>query len=437
MHPLIKLTSCLSVAGLLALQAHAASPVTLTYVVNNQWGSGYCATVKVSNPNSEAVAWSGSLTVRGTVSNLWNAQWTQSGSTVTLKGMDWNKTIAGKASMESVGFCASSNAAPAPSPTPAPAPTPAPTPKPSPAPTPAPTPAPVPKPSPAPAPTPAPTPKPPAPAPTPAPTPAPIPAPAPSTTPPNTADVKPETISWVWNNRIGNEALNFRNLIFDQIYATKGKLNYCVRWESNERVSLAQRNQISQLISTQVNNWVNTWLANYDGWAYPRIDVKVVGWAVKDRSVLDWADDGSMKVYVGDLDEGGAPRCPDTCSRMNHRDGNYGACPGGEPSHFDMSLWGTQGFGGGAGGDWGQRVSSSYILSVASRPQAEAHIIEHEIGHGFNLPDFYDPGQFPPTGLPKSIMQAGASDHITPWDGWMLRRVWTELSRQQPGRFLP
>ena len=120
MHPVKKLTYGLSLAGLMAAQAQAASPVTLTYVVNNQWSGGYCATVKVSNPNSEAVAWSGALTVRGTVNSLWNAQWTQSGSTLTLKGLDWNKTIAGKASVESVGFCASSNAAPAPSPTPTP-----------------------------------------------------------------------------------------------------------------------------------------------------------------------------------------------------------------------------------------------------------------------------------------------------------------------------
>lgn len=253
--------------------------------------------------------------------------------------------------------------------------------------------------------------------------------------PPNTPDVKPETIDWVWKNRIETEALGYRNLIFDQIHATNGKLSYCVRWESSERVSAEQRDRIEQMIGVQVNNWTQTWLGGYDGWPWPSIEVKVVAWAVKERSVLAWNDDGRTRVYVGDLDAGGAPKCPDACSRMEHRDGNYASCAGGSAAHFDMSLWGTQGFEGGAGGDWGQRVASSNILAAAATPTAEAQIIEHEIGHGFNLPDFYDPPQFPPTGLPPAIMQAGASDHITAWDGWMLRRVWSELRRRQPDRF--
>lgn len=142
------LVICMAIAGLCAPAVHAASPVTLTYVVNNQWGSGYCATVRVSNPNSEAVQWSGTLTVPGTVGNLWNGVWKQSGSTLALSGVEWNRTLAAKATNESIGFCATSAAAPAPTPAPAPAPTPAPAP--APAPTPAPAPAPTPAPAPAP-----------------------------------------------------------------------------------------------------------------------------------------------------------------------------------------------------------------------------------------------------------------------------------------------
>ena len=43
-------------------------------------------------------------------------------------------------------------------------------------------------------------------------------------TPPDSVDVKPETIDWVWRHRIGTEALGFTNLIFDQIHATQGRL---------------------------------------------------------------------------------------------------------------------------------------------------------------------------------------------------------------------
>jgi endoglucanase len=140
-----------ALASLFAAAAQAA-PVTLTYTVNNQWQTGYCATVRVTNPNDAPTRWSGALTVPGNVYTLWNAVWKQAGASVSLSGVDWNKTLAGKSSTDSVGFCATRTAAapmpPAPSP-PAPAP---PAPKP-PAPTP---PAPPPKP-------PAPTPLPPAP----------------------------------------------------------------------------------------------------------------------------------------------------------------------------------------------------------------------------------------------------------------------------------
>ena len=34
-----------------------------------------------------------------------------------------------------------------------------------------------------------------------------------------------------------------------------------------------------------------------------------------------------------------------------HQDGNYSGCPGGAARHYDLSLWLTSGFNGGAGGD--------------------------------------------------------------------------------------
>lgn len=169
------LAVALGLAGLWVGAAQAAMPALLSYTVNNRWSGGYCATVKVTNPNPTAMTWSGTLQIEGSVSNVWNAEWSAKGSSLTLQGIAWNRILAPMGKNESVGFCATTSAA-APAPTPAPAP--APTPAPAPAPTPAPTPAPSPAPAPAPAPTPV-----PAPAPTPAPAPAPIPAPAPAPTP--------------------------------------------------------------------------------------------------------------------------------------------------------------------------------------------------------------------------------------------------------------
>lgn len=111
------------VAGLFAGAAQAATPVSLTYVVNNPWAGGYCAIVKVFNPNAEAVQWSGSMPVRGTVTSLWNAVGKQSGGAIVFTGgLDWNKTIAGKSSMEAAGFCATDAVTPTPTPTPTPSP---------------------------------------------------------------------------------------------------------------------------------------------------------------------------------------------------------------------------------------------------------------------------------------------------------------------------
>lgn len=46
-----------------------------------------------------------------------------------------------------------------------------------------------------------------------------------------------------------------------------------------------------------------------------------------------------------------------------------------------MTLWATTGFNGGAGGDWGQRMSDDYVLSAANTPSSQAVILAHEMGH--------------------------------------------------------
>lgn len=243
--------------------------------------------------------------------------------------------------------------------------------------------------------------------------------------PPNTDDVRPLTIDWVWENRLREPVSTFYNLMLDQIFDNGGYLNYIVRWESSETVTATQRDQIEEMLNRQVNKWIGDWLSGYDCWPFGSIQVKVVAWAVADRNVLLWDDnswDGT--VYVGYTEEG-APHGPQDCNRFYHQDGNYPNCT---TDHFDMALWCTQGFGGGAGGDWGQRVSSTYILQNLN--SENLHILLHEMGHSNGLPDFYVDEDFPPAstgGLPPCVMQAGAATYVTPWDGWMFRRVYSEL----------
>ncbi|MCG2585287.1 glycosyl hydrolase family 18 protein [Massilia sp. TS11] len=76
--------------------------------ITSDWTSGYCASIKVANSSSVAINnWSISLPVQGTVQNLWNGKFTQSGASITLAGPDWNPNLAAGASNSSIGFCAS------------------------------------------------------------------------------------------------------------------------------------------------------------------------------------------------------------------------------------------------------------------------------------------------------------------------------------------
>ncbi|MFH9859429.1 cellulose binding domain-containing protein [Streptomyces sp. NPDC017202] len=76
----------------------------VTYTVTNQWSGGFQADVKLANTGTSA--WSGwslnwAFTGGQTVSQLWNAEHTQSGASVTVKNTGWNGTVAAGSS---VGF---------------------------------------------------------------------------------------------------------------------------------------------------------------------------------------------------------------------------------------------------------------------------------------------------------------------------------------------
>ncbi|WP_235429741.1 cellulose binding domain-containing protein [Xanthomonas sp. GPE 39] len=75
-------------------------------IVDSDWHAGYCEHVQVTNTGTSAGNWSISQPISGTINSLWNAIWTQSGSTLSAAGMDWNKTLAPGA-MAEFGFCAS------------------------------------------------------------------------------------------------------------------------------------------------------------------------------------------------------------------------------------------------------------------------------------------------------------------------------------------
>ena len=173
----------------------------------------------------------------------------------------------------------------------------------------------------------------------------------------------------VWNHVESTypDLYGFRNYGWDQVMANKGSINYCVRWESDAPVSAALRDQVHAALKKQFGKWMAAMLesngAGHNAWPYTSVPVNIVGWAVKNRSTLQW-NDNSVDIYAGMLDGGGAPQCAPDCGRFFHQDGNYSKCPGGAARHYDQSLWLTKGFQGGAGGDWGQRVGQEHFTSA-------------------------------------------------------------------------
>ncbi|KAE9009716.1 hypothetical protein PR003_g5285 [Phytophthora rubi] len=233
------------------------------------------------------------------------------------------------------------------------------------------------------------------------------------------AYISTKDVDWVWTQRMSKYVPEFKNYIFDQLVTNKGKLSYCVRWDSTNKLSKAVASKFEAMLNRQFKAW-NEWLIGYDCWPFEQIEVKIVGWATSDVSLFGWSDDSLGTIYTSEKDSDGIPQCPDACYK--HKDfaanADTSGCKG-EP--FDMSLWPTLGQGGGAGGDWGQRVDADNMLATIDQEQLT--IVAHEIGHGFGLPDFYETTDQPNENFPVCIMKAGSSPTITPADGWMLRRV--------------
>jgi hypothetical protein len=218
----------------------------------------------------------------------------------------------------------------------------------------------------------------------------------------------------------------FRNYGWDQIMANRGYINYCVRWDSNQPVSAALRDRVHTALARQFKKWMDVQVENgqgYNNWPYRDVPVKVVGWAVRNRSTLQWTDN-SVDIYVNDIREN-APQCSTGCGRFFNQNGQYPRCPGGVARHYDMSLWLTAGMGGGAGGDWGQRIGSEYYVNSLNNDNI--HILLHEIGHSFGLDDFYD---WTPTGVCCFLMKAGSAAQITEFDKWMFRDFWRHLKNR-------
>ncbi len=95
----------------------SAVPCTVDYQVQNQWDTGFTASVKVTNHGAAKSSWAVKWTYAGNqkVTNGWNAKVTQSGANVTAANESYNGTLAtgGSATFGFQGTYSGTNAVPA------------------------------------------------------------------------------------------------------------------------------------------------------------------------------------------------------------------------------------------------------------------------------------------------------------------------------------
>ncbi len=79
----------------------------ITYVDQNDWGSGFTGGISITNNGAAALsAWTLTWTYAGNqqISQSWNSNEAQSGKTVTLTNAGWNGTVGAGATLSGVGF---------------------------------------------------------------------------------------------------------------------------------------------------------------------------------------------------------------------------------------------------------------------------------------------------------------------------------------------
>ena len=79
----------------------------VTQTVKDSWDGGFCNRVKVLNTTTHPIDWKVEFTVKGEVTTLWNANYTQDATSlkVLANGVDWNNVVKANASVN-FGYCA-------------------------------------------------------------------------------------------------------------------------------------------------------------------------------------------------------------------------------------------------------------------------------------------------------------------------------------------
>jgi len=92
---------------LLLFASSSLLAINTTIEKTNDWGSGFCANVLVSNDTNISQDWNVSFDAQGIITTLWNAQYSQDTQSLETKahGLSWNKTVTAH-NQRSFGYCA-------------------------------------------------------------------------------------------------------------------------------------------------------------------------------------------------------------------------------------------------------------------------------------------------------------------------------------------
>jgi hypothetical protein len=242
--------------------------------------------------------------------------------------------------------------------------------------------------------------------------------------------------AWInesWNAQLTGNISSRKAWLLDSAMKGKGEINLCVRWGASRAMTTAIRDQIAPAMERWFNGWF-TALGSYGCFPYPKgIKVRLTGVAVKpnQKSLLQW-NDNSVAIYT-ETDGEGEPKCPDACSFFDNWSHEFPGCQGGEAKHFDYSVWLNDTIGGGAGavgGDWGVRMPVASFVNVLN--QSSDHTIQHEMGHGFGMQDYYDwTGSTPAGGSAMIVGSHWGDPVVTTGDSWLIRRIWKEQKAQR------
>jgi hypothetical protein len=230
-----------------------------------------------------------------------------------------------------------------------------------------------------------------------------------------------------WNAQLSGNIKGRKAWLIDNAVMGKGQINVCVRWGASTAPSAA----IKTGMAGAVEKWFNDWFSQLDGYGcfpYPKITVKVTGWAVKPGNT-GWVSDlgSAVKIYT-ETDGSGEPKCPDSCSFFTNWNHTFPNCPGGEAFHHDYWMWIDDTLGAEAeGGDWGLRMRTQALINAVTKSTPyDLNTVEHEMGHGFGFQDYYDWTGSRPTGGSLMILVDPLPSAPTIGDRWLLRRTWKE-----------